>query len=308
METGRNPIRPGRRPSPRCANCSIVASMRKGMDLRLAATQPQLHASHDRLVSETVVKPSRRGVELVHIELDRVDAVRPRKNVHVLEQKRADASCLPLGRHHQEVHVEPRTAPMPAASDVLELEPHTSDRAAWGLGHQQARTVGPSELLQQLCLVLRRQRLELIGVLIEIGIVHLAIQGEQGVAVLPHGWSHTNPFGCIDADRLHGGYSRSATHERTDWSAAGSASGLVPPAWAISGRPPPLPPTCAATWLTRSPAFIRPVKSEVTPAMSVTFPPSVEPSTIAADLNRPLSLSSVSRSTLASAPSTVVAR
>src|SRR5215472_9139436 len=136
METGRNPTRPGRRPSPRCANCSIVASMRKGMDLRLASTQPQLHASHDRLVPETVVKPSRRGVELMHIELDRVDAVRARKNVHVLEQQRTDASCLPLGRHDQEVHVKPRTPPMPAASDVLELEPHAPYGAACGLGNQ----------------------------------------------------------------------------------------------------------------------------------------------------------------------------
>src|SRR5215472_7345017 len=148
METGRNPIRPGRRPSPRCANCSIVASTRKGMDLRLAATQPELHASHDRLVSETVVKPSSRGVELVHIELDRVDAVRARKNVHMLEQQPTDTSCLPLRRHHQEVHVKPRTPPMSAASDVLELEPHAPHGAACGLGNQQTRTISTGELLQ----------------------------------------------------------------------------------------------------------------------------------------------------------------
>ena len=40
---------------------------------------------------------------------------------------------------------------------------------------------------------------------------------------------------------------RSAIQSRTELSAAGSAAGLVPPACAISARPPPLPPTCCAT-------------------------------------------------------------
>src|SRR4029077_13746697 len=86
-----------------------------------------------------------------------------------------------------------------------------------------------------------------------------------------------------------GGYRRCSTQVLTLASAAGSFSGIVPPACAISGRPPPLPPTCVATWLTRSPALMLPVRSDVTPTITVTLGPSVEPSTIAADLNLPLS-------------------
>ena len=40
---------------------------------------------------------------------------------------------------------------------------------------------------------------------------------------------------------------RCSTHDFTDSSAAGSLAGSVPPACAMSGRPPPLPPTCCAT-------------------------------------------------------------
>src|SRR5690606_39659829 len=50
-------------------------------------------------------------------------------------------------------------------------------------------------------------------------------------------------------------YSFPATHSFTPASAAGRFSGWVPPAWAMSGRPPPLPPTCWATKLTSSPAL-----------------------------------------------------
>ncbi len=71
----------------------------------------------------------------------------------------------------------------------------------------------------------------------------------------------------------------------------------------MSGRPPPLPPTCWATWLTSSPAFTFPVRSLVTPAMSVTLPSETLPSTIAADLSLSFSLSIVSRSAFTSAPS-----
>ena len=43
-------------------------------------------------------------------------------------------------------------------------------------------------------------------------------------------------------------------------------SGWLPPACAISGRPPPLPPTSAQSDFMRSPALILPVASLVTPA------------------------------------------
>ena len=76
----------------------------------------------------------------------------------------------------------------------------------------------------------------------------------------------------------------------TDCNAAGNAAGSVPPACAMSGRPPPLPPTCCATWLTSSPAFTLPVRSLVTPAISVTLPSATLPSTIAARLELVLQL------------------
>lgn len=46
------------------------------------------------------------------------------------------------------------------------------------------------------------------------------------------------------------------TQSITLTSAADKYSGCVPPAWAISARPPPFPPTCCATKLTSSPALI----------------------------------------------------
>src|SRR5439155_5547252 len=78
-----------------------------------------------------------------------------------------------------------------------------------------------------------------------------------------------------------------STQPFTDCSAAGSFVASVPPACAMSGRPPPLPPTCCATKLTSSPAFTLAVRSSVTPAMSDTLPSFTAPSTIAADLSRP---------------------
>ncbi len=42
---------------------------------------------------------------------------------------------------------------------------------------------------------------------------------------------------------------------RTDVAPRRSLAGSLPPACAMSARPPPLPPTCCATWLTSSPAF-----------------------------------------------------
>src|SRR6185312_9364867 len=88
--------------------------------------------------------------------------------------------------------------------------------------------------------------------------------------------------------------SRSATQPRTDSSAFGSAEALVPPACAMSGRPPPLPPTCEATKFTSSPAFTLAMRSWVTPAMRLTLlSPSALASTIALDLSLSLSLSIV---------------
>ena len=89
---------------------------------------------------------------------------------------------------------------------------------------------------------------------------------------------------------------------------AGSAAGLLPPACAKSGRPPPLPPTWPATLPTSSPAFTLPVWSAVTPATSVILlVASTEASTMTADLSLSLSWSTALRSAPASAPSTCAA-
>src|SRR3989441_4175452 len=100
---------------------------------------------------------------------------------------------------------------------------------------------------------------------------------------------------------------RGSPQDFTDGRATSGLRGCVPPAWAMSGRPPPLPPTCCATKFTSSPAFTLAVRSAVTPAISDTLPSATEPRTIAADLSRCLSLSMVSRRVFASAPSSVAA-
>src|SRR5690606_26416660 len=66
----------------------------------------------------------------------------------------------------------------------------------------------------------------------------------------------------------HGRQTRSATQACTLASAPGRAAASVPPAMAMSGLPPPLPPTCWATKLTSSPALSLPTRSAVTPAAS----------------------------------------
>src|SRR5690606_6757578 len=55
-----------------------------------------------------------------------------------------------------------------------------------------------------------------------------------------------------------GAQRRPSTQPCTPASACGSAAGSEPPAMAMSGRPPPLPPTCWATKLTSSPALTLP--------------------------------------------------
>src|SRR6478609_5126405 len=98
-------------------------------------------------------------------------------------------------------------------------------------------------------------------------------------------------------------HARSATHCCTDCKALASLLASVPPAIARSGLPPPLPPTCWATKLTSSPALTLPMRSAVTPAAICTVAPSTVASTMAADFSLSFSLSMVSRSVLASAPS-----
>ena len=61
-------------------------------------------------------------------------------------------------------------------------------------------------------------------------------------------------------------HKRSVTQACTLAKAALRFVASVPPAMAMSGLPPPLPPTCWATKFTNSPAFTLPVVSAVTPA------------------------------------------
>src|SRR5450830_105939 len=109
------------------------------------------------------------------------------------------------------------------------------------------------------------------------------------------------------AHDAHAAYALLPTQAATPASAFGKPLGSVPPACAMSGRPPPLPPTCWATKLTNSPALTLPVASAVTPAIRLTLPSLTEASTMAAVFSLSLSLSMVSRRALTSAPSSVAA-
>src|SRR5450830_187507 len=97
------------------------------------------------------------------------------------------------------------------------------------------------------------------------------------------------------------------TQAATPCNACGKPLGSVPPACAMSGRPPPLPPTCWATKLTSSPALTLLVASAVTPAIRLTLPSLTDASTMAAVFSLSLSLSMVSRKAVTSAPSSVAA-
>src|SRR2546425_2770893 len=77
-------------------------------------------------------------------------------------------------------------------------------------------------------------------------------------------------------------YCLSPTQLATPARAFAKPLGSVPPACAISARPPPLPPTCCATKLTSSPAFTFEVASAVTPAIKLTLPSATPAHTIAA--------------------------
>ncbi len=88
-------------------------------------------------------------------------------------------------------------------------------------------------------------------------------------------WLHSTGPGCAQGGsgkQRHRDQSRCSTHAFTESIAPPSFAGSVPPACAISGRPPPLPPICNATWFTSSPALTLPVRSAVTPAISATLP------------------------------------
>src|SRR5450631_1768891 len=94
----------------------------------------------------------------------------------------------------------------------------------------------------------------------------------------------------------------------TPASAFSKFSGCVPPAWAKSARPPPLPPTCAATAPAMSPAFMRANRSADTPATNTTLPSCTVASTITEEPSLLFRLSTASRNDLASAPSICAAK
>src|SRR5215472_6974529 len=87
IATGRKPISPGKRPSPRRAKASIDRSGRNGkVRFRSASAQPEFHTPHHGLVTHAVVETLCRSVELVHVELDRLYAVCAAKRVHMLHE------------------------------------------------------------------------------------------------------------------------------------------------------------------------------------------------------------------------------
>ena len=84
-------------------------------------------------------------------------------------------------------------------------------------------------------------------------------------------------------------------------------SGCVPPPCAISGRPPPLPPTIGAIFLIMSPALILSVWSFGTVAMIDTLPSTLLARIITVSCNLDLKSSIVERIALAFGTSTSVA-
>ena len=88
-----------------------------------------------------------------------------------------------------------------------------------------------------------------------IGARRRAVQAAFGNAKV----AGRDELGTQDADILHGGrrqrigfwarllYRRCSTQALTEPSAAANFAGSVPPACAMSARPPPFPPTCWAT-------------------------------------------------------------
>src|SRR5690606_2897489 len=96
---------------------------------------------------------------------------------------------------------------------------------------------------------------------------------------------------------------RSRTQASTPATALGNAATSVPPPIAMSGRPPPLPPTWPATAPTSSPALTRSTRSGVTPATRLILPSAAAASSTTADLSLSFSWSTMPRNALGSAPS-----
>src|SRR6266568_9365952 len=91
----------------------------------------------------------------------------------------------------------------------------------------------------------------------------------------PYAVIHHAPPQSTEASKNH--FNNASTMSYTPASAASRASGLFPPASAISGRPPPDPPTFCATGPITLPACTRLVRSLVTPTIRETFPFDADP-------------------------------
>src|SRR5437879_12288429 len=90
----------------------------------------------------------------------------------------------------------------------------------------------------------------------------------------PYAVIHHAPPQSTEASKNH--FNNASTMSYTPASAASRASGFFPPASAISGRPPPDPPTFCATGPITLPACTRLVRSFVTTTMRATLPSDAE--------------------------------
>jgi hypothetical protein len=90
---------------------------------------------------------------------------------------------------------------------------------------------------------------------------------DKAFLVLRTGRGQIIPMQSNSLSNFLWGHSRSFSHVNELAKAFANSCGIVPPAIAMSGLPPPLPPTCCATKFTKSPALTFIVKSGVTPAM-----------------------------------------
>src|SRR5690606_12168084 len=104
--------------------------------------------------------------------------------------------------------------------------------------------------------------------------------------------------------RRHAALSLAAAQAGTSARTCCSCGPSSPPPWAMSGRPPPLPPMAPATKPTRSPARTRPVALPDTAATRAARPSLAPASTITASPSCCRRRSIASRSALASSPST----
>ena len=147
-------------------------------------------------------------------------------------QRRADATAPP-GRRHARCRA-PRVARTQAAAD--RVQPRAADQFNAVNSKRHGFAADPRSRLESLRPTSPLGIRQLQRIAQHLGLTHQARRCLQRRQATRDGIRHPQ--------RAH---SRCSAHDFTLASAAGSPAGSVPPAIAMSARPPPLPPTCCAT-------------------------------------------------------------